>query len=213
MISPSSKKIAALKKLYKDVAACQKCPLFQTATHAVPGEGNPDTDILFVGEGPGKNEDEQGRPFVGAAGKFLDQLIESIGYKRADVYIANVVKHRPPGNRDPLPDELHACTPWLDQQVEIIQPKLIVTLGRYSMGYFLGEGFSISKIHGQPKRKANKVVMPMYHPAAALYRGDLRPTLAADFQKIPKILKLIEQGKMGSEKPETSSETPQKSLF
>ena len=213
MTSPSSKKTAALEKLYKDVAACQKCPLFQTATHAVPGEGNPDTDILFVGEGPGKNEDEQGRPFVGAAGKFLDQLIESIGYKRADVYIANVVKHRPPGNRDPLPDELHACTPWLDQQVAIIQPKLIVTLGRISMAHFLGDGFSISKIHGQPKRRAEKVIIPMFHPAAALYRGDLRPVLASDFQKIPKVLKLIDQGKLGSDQADSQPTVQQKSLF
>ena len=183
----------ALQALYSDVAGCQKCPLRQTAKQSVPGEGNPDSDVVFVGEGPGKDEDEQGRPFVGAAGKFLTQLIESIGYKREDVYIANVVKHRPPGNRDPLPDELTACTPWLDEQLEIIQPKLIVTLGRFSMGYFLGEGMTISKIHGQPKRRDGRVIMPMYHPAAALYRGNLRPVLQADFAKIPKILKLLEK--------------------
>jgi len=167
-------------------------PLKSVAKQAVPGEGNPDADILFVGEGPGKDEDEQGRPFVGAAGKFLTELIESIGLSRGDVYIANLIKHRPPGNRDPLPDELVAYTPWLDQQIAIIAPKLIVTLGRYSMAYFLGEGLSITKIHGQPKRKKGRVIMPMYHPAAALYRGDLRPVLMADFAKIPKVLKLIE---------------------
>lgn len=180
-----------LEKLYDNVSECQKCSLRQTATQSVPGEGNPAADVVFVGEGPGKAEDAQGRPFVGAAGKFLTTLIESIGYKREDVYIANVVKHRPPGNRDPLPDELTACTPWLDEQIKIIKPKLIVTLGRYSMGYFLGEGMTISKIHGQPKRRDDLVIMPMYHPAAALYRGDLRPVLQADFAKIPKVLELI----------------------
>lgn len=186
-------KIRELEKLYDNVAKCRKCPLRQTATQSVPGEGNSDADVVFVGEGPGKDEDEQGRPFVGAAGKFLTELIESIGYKREDVYIANVIKHRPPGNRDPLPDELSACVPWLDKQIKIIEPKLIVTLGRYSMGYFLGEGMTISKIHGQPKRRDGQVIMPMYHPAAALYRGDLRPVLQADFAKIPKVLELIEK--------------------
>jgi DNA polymerase len=172
-------------------------PLKAVATQAVPGEGNPDSDIVFVGEGPGKSEDEQGRPFVGAAGKFLAELLASIGLKREDVYIANMIKHRPPNNRDPLPDELAAYSPWLDEQIAILKPKLIVTLGRYSMAHFLGAGLSISKIHGQPKRNAKgQVVMPMFHPAAALYRGDLRPTLKADFAKIPKVLKLIEEGKL-----------------
>ena len=169
-------------------------PLKAGATQAVPGEGNADADILFVGEGPGKDEDAQGRPFVGAAGKFLTQLIESIGLTREDVFIANMVKHRPPNNRDPLPDELAAYEPWLAAQVEIIQPKVIATLGRFSMAYFLGDGQTISKIHGQPKRARGNVVMPMYHPAAALYRGDLRPVLMADFAKIPKVLELVEKG-------------------
>ncbi len=171
-------------------------PLKPGATQAVPGEGNPNADILFVGEGPGRDEDIQGRPFVGAAGKFLTELIESIGLKREDVFIANMVKHRPPNNRDPLPEELKAYGPWLAQQVEIINPKLIVTLGRYSMAYFLGEGLSISNIHGQPKRRGGRFIMPMYHPAAALYRGNLRPVLAADFGKIPKVLGMIMEGKV-----------------
>jgi DNA polymerase len=196
-----------LDKLYKQVAGCKKCPLFQTATQGVPGEGNPGAEVVFVGEGPGKDEDEQGRPFVGAAGKFLTELIESIGYKREDVYIANVIKHRPPGNRDPLPDELSACTPWLDVQIDIIKPKLIVTLGRYSMAYFLGESLSISKIHGQPKRRGGKIVMPMYHPAAALYRGNLRPVLKADFAKIPKVLELIKNDQFGREEKEKASDS------
>src|SRR3990167_1070493 len=193
-------------------------PLQAGATQAVPGEGNPDADILFVGEGPGKDEDEQGRPFVGAACKFLTNLIGSIGLKREEVFIANMVKHRPPGNRDPLPEELAAYAPWLDRQVAIIQPKLIVTLGRYSMAHFLGETLSISKIHGQAKRnKKGQVVIPMYHPAAALYRGNLRPVLLADFQKILKVLALITQGspvnKEEEDQKEVASQQKQTALF
>ena len=189
-------------------------PLKAGSTNDVPGEGNPDTEILFVGEGPGKAEDEQGRPFVGAAGKFLTQLIESIGYKREDIFIANMVKHRPPGNRDPLPEELAAYEPWLAEQVEIIQPKVIVTLGRISMAYFLGPTAPISQIHGQPKRKAGRVVLPMYHPAAALYRGDLRPVLMADFAKIPKVLELVKKGiDAESDLKEKESETKQQALL
>ena len=190
-------------------------PLKAGATQAVPGDGNPDAEVLFVGEGPGQAEDEQGKPFVGAAGKFLTELIEAIDYTRESVFIANMVKHRPPGNRDPLPDELAAYAPWLDEQVTIIEPKLIVTLGRYSMAHFLGESLTISKIHGEPKRNAKgQVVIPMYHPAAALYRGDLRPVLHADFAKIPKVLKLIEEGKdTTAEAEEEETEEPQQALL
>ncbi|MEK7556579.1 MAG: uracil-DNA glycosylase [Patescibacteria group bacterium] len=185
----------ALDKLHKQIEKAD-LPLKTAASRLVPGEGNPNADVVFVGEAPGVEEDKQGRPFVGAAGKFLNQLIESIGWKREDVYIANLIKHRPPNNRDPLPIEIEAYTPWLDKQLDIIKPKLIVTLGRYSMAYFLGEGLSITKVHGQPKRKGGRVVMPMYHPAAALYRGDLRPVLAAEFKKIPKVLEMIKEGKV-----------------
>jgi len=188
-------------------------PLKAGATHDVPGEGNPDTDILFIGEGPGKNEDEQGRPFVGAAGKFLDELIGIAGYKREDVFIANVVKHRPPGNRDPLPQEIEAYRPWLEEQINIIRPKLFVTLGRFSMEWLLGPGHSISKIHGQPKRRGGKVVMPMYHPAAALYRGNLRQVLKEDFAKIPKVLKLIAGGKLSSKEDVRPAAEKQKALI
>jgi len=181
-------------------------PLKAVATNVVPGEGNPDTDVLFIGEAPGKNEDLQGRPFVGAAGKFLDELISLIGLKREDVFIANIIKHRPPGNRDPLPPEVEAYTPWLTEQIRIIDPKLIVALGRYAMEYLLGPGLSITKIHGQPKRKNGRVIMPVYHPAAALYRNDWKPILAADFKKIPKILQLIEQGKVGAEQSGAAEE-------
>jgi len=186
-------KAAALAELATHIAACQQCPLYQTAHRAVPGDGNPNAEIVFVGEGPGAKEDETGLPFVGAAGKFLNELLESIHLKREDVFIGNVVKHRPPGNRDPLPHELHACTPWLDKQIDIIQPRLIVTLGRFSMAHFLGEGFTISKIHGQPKRRNNQVVMPMYHPAAALYQGSLREVMKKDFKKIPKLLTVLKK--------------------
>lgn len=191
----------SLEKLHKAIEKLD-LPLKSAATQLVPGEGNPDADVVFVGEAPGAEEDKQGRPFVGAAGKFLNQLIEGIGWKREDVYIANLIKHRPPNNRDPLPVEIAAYTPWLDKQLEIIKPKLIVTLGRYSMAYFLQGTFSITQIHGQPKRKNGRVIMPMYHPAAALYRGDLRPVLAADFKKIPKVLEMVKQGKVKEEKQE-----------
>lgn len=193
-------KAKALEKLHQEIDKVD-LPLKSAATQLVPGEGNPEADVVFVGEAPGAEEDKQGRPFVGAAGKFLNELIEGIGWKREEVYIANLIKHRPPNNRDPLPVEIAAYTPWLDRQIEIIKPKLIVTLGRYSMAYFLGEGLSITKVHGQPKRKGRLVVMPMYHPAAALYRGDLRPILAADFKKIPKVLQMIKEGKITEAEP------------
>jgi DNA polymerase len=202
-----SDKEKALQKLNAEWEA-KDLPLKSVATQAVPGEGNPDTDILFIGEAPGKNEDLQGRPFVGAAGKFLDELIASINRKREDIFIANIIKHRPPGNRDPLLDEVTAYTPWLDEQIRIIAPPLIVALGRYAMEYLLGPGFSISKIHGQPKRRQGRVIMPIYHPAAALYRRDWQPILRADFQKIPKILELIKQGKVGSAADEEKEKQP-----
>ena len=185
----------ALQILYKELDEDTSLPLAAGATNAVPGEGNPNADIMFIGEAPGKNEDLQGRPFIGAAGKLLDQLIESIGLQRSDIYIANVIKHRPPNNRDPLPAEIEAYKPYLDAQVDIIDPLLFVTLGRFSMEFMLGPGFSISKIHGEPKRKNGRVIMPVYHPAAALYSGNLRPALFADFAKIPKILETIKKEK------------------
>jgi DNA polymerase len=191
----------ALQELCARMNTPEKCPLYATAKNVVPGEGNVDADIMFIGEAPGRNEDEQGRPFVGAAGKFLTQLIESIGLKREDVYIANIIKHRPPANRDPLPEEITAYAPWLDEQINIINPKMIATLGRFSMDYLLTPGFSISQIHGQPKRRNGRVIMPLYHPAAALYRGDLRPALAADFAKIPKVLELVTQERKTQEDP------------
>lgn len=180
----------ALEDLNEQVATCPKCVLSETRTKAVPGAGNPEADIVFIGEGPGYNEDQQGLPFVGQAGKFLDELLASIDLRREDVYIANVVKCRPPNNRDPQPDEIEACAPWLEQQLDIIKPRMIVTLGRFSMSrYFKGE--RIGRIHGQPKEIDGVVVVPMYHPAAALHQANLRGTIMEDFKKLPEMLREI----------------------
>jgi DNA polymerase len=177
----------ALKELGGQISSCVKCALSQTRTRAVPGEGRPDADIVFIGEGPGFHEDQQARPFVGAAGKFLDELLASIGLKRQDVFICNVIKCRPPSNRDPLPGEIASCGPWLDQQLDTIKPKVIVTLGRFSMNrYFPGQ--TISRIHGQPRTFDGMTVVPMYHPAAALHQASLRRTILEDFKKLPAIL-------------------------
>ena len=168
--------------------------LRKTATQLVMGDGNLDADIVFIGEAPGKNEDEQGVPFVGAAGKFLDEMLASVNLKRDDIYITNIVKYRPPNNRDPLPEEKRAFWPYLVRQLQIINPKVVVTLGRHSMEYFL-PGMYISQIHGQAKRIAfddhKVVIVPLYHPAAALYNGSLRETLLADFSHIPAIIKQL----------------------
>ncbi len=179
------------KALQEVAEELKKHPLYEGANF-VPGEGNPDADILFVGEAPGQKEDEQGKPFVGAAGKFLAEMLEIIGLKRDDVFITNIVKQRPPDNRDPLPEEITAHWPLLEKQIAIINPKIIVMLGRHSMSRLLPDVGTISKIHGQPfRRKDGRVYLPLYHPAAALYNGGLRDTLIADFKKIPLILKKI----------------------
>jgi DNA polymerase len=186
MEAPDDKR-RALALVAKRVAACRDCDLCKGRNNAVPGEGNADADIMFIGEGPGFYEDQQGRPFVGASGKFLDELIGSIGYDRRKVFIANVVKCRPPQNRDPQPDEIEACGTYLQEQIDIIDPKVIVTLGRHSMQrYFPGE--AISRVHGQPRRKDDRIVVPMYHPAAALHQGSLRKVIEADFAKLPDFL-------------------------
>jgi DNA polymerase len=158
----------------------------------VPGEGPADADIVFIGEAPGFHEDQQGRPFVGAAGRFLEELLEGIGMTRKDVYIANVIKCRPPGNRDPLPDEIEACKPFLDRQLDLIQPKLVVTLGRFSMARAFPKA-RISRIHGQPRKIGGIVYYPMYHPAAALHQPSLRRTVEEDMQCIPELLQQAEQ--------------------
>jgi DNA polymerase len=184
----------SLEKIAQEAAACQKCSLCKTRTRTVPGTGNPRADIMFIGEGPGRNEDLQGLPFVGAAGKVLDGLLLSIGLRREDVFIANVVKCRPPMNRDPLPEEVFACADYLSRQVAIIKPKIIVLLGRHATERFL-PGLKISTDHGKPKRKDGQVYFPIYHPAAAIYQRSLMETLEKDFKKIPRIIELMEKEK------------------
>lgn len=164
--------------------------LAKTAKQLVFGDGNPESEIVFIGEAPGKNEDEQGKPFVGAAGRFLNEMLEMIGLKREDVYITNIVKYRPPDNRDPYPDEKAEFLPYLEAQLEAIEPKLVVTLGRHSLNCFLPD-LSISQVHGQPKRYKGRIYLPLFHPAAALYNGAMRQTLIDDFAKIPAILKKV----------------------
>lgn len=172
------------------------CKLKKTATRAVFGEGNPKSDIVFIGEAPGKKEDETGHPFIGASGKFLDLLLENIKIKRENVYITSIVKYRPPNNRDPRPEEKEACQEWLVGELKIIKPKLIVFLGRHSMGQFL-PSLKISDVHGKlllkdiPDLDKKQAFLPLYHPAAALYNGGMRGTLIKDFKKIPKALEKI----------------------
>ena len=179
--------MSVLSELYEEIAYCQQCEIAKYRTKVVPGEGAEDADILFIGEAPGWHEDQQGRPFVGPAGQFLDQLLASINLTRQQVYIANVIKCRPTGNRDPLPVEINNCRKWLDRQIELICPRMIVTLGRYSMAmYFPGK--SISKIHGTAQKKDNVIYYAMYHPAAALHQQSLRQAIEADMQKIPTLL-------------------------
>ncbi len=187
-----------LDAIAQKVRACTACTLHKGRIIAVPGEGSAKAEIFFIGEGPGQKEDETGRPFVGAAGKLLEQLLESIGLTREDVFIGNVVKCRPPGNRDPFPDEIETCTSlYLFNQIRIIKPKLIATLGRHSMHRFLPEDFQISKVHGKPYRRNGQVYLPLYHPAAALYHDALKATLFTDFKKIPKVLEKLKSGTLG----------------
>ena len=176
-----------LEQIGNEVSQCIKCELHHSRKLAVPGEGPPDAEIMFIGEGPGFHENEQGRPFVGAAGKFLEELLSSINLKRSDVFIANVIKCRPPGNRDPLPQELSACSEYLERQILAINPRIVVTLGRYSMAYYLPNA-KISQVHGQSIRVRGRLIVAMYHPAAALHQRSLRPTIEADFVKLPELI-------------------------
>jgi DNA polymerase len=179
--------MSGLSELYEEIAVCQRCQLAKYRTRAVPGEGKEDAGIMFIGEAPGWHEDQQGRPFVGPAGLYLDQLLASIDLRREQVYIANVIKCRPQGNRDPLPAEILACRHWLECQIELIRPKMIVTLGRYSMAMFF-PGKSISKIHGTVQKRDNIIYFAMYHPAAALHQQSLRRAIEEDMLKIPQFL-------------------------
>ena len=200
----------SLETIATDVRGCTRCPLHQSRKNAVPGEGSGISGIYFIGEGPGYHENEQGRPFVGAAGQFLNELLESIGLERRAVWISNVVRCRPPENRDPLPQEIDACDSFTQRQIMALAPKVIVTLGRHAMGRFL-PGESISRVHGQPRRSGGYVVFPMYHPAAALHQPSLRDALLADFQKLSEFLEKTPAGPPpAKEEPKPAS---QMSLF
>jgi uracil-DNA glycosylase len=201
-----------LAEVASEVKVCPLCELARTRTHAVPGDGAPAARIMFIGEGPGWHEDQQGKPFVGAAGKFLNELLAIAGLKRDDVFITNVVKCRPPGNRDPMPDEIAACSPYLDRQIAAIDPDVVVTLGRFSMSrWFPGE--RISKIHGQPKRDGRRLIVPMFHPAAALHQAALRGQIEEDFARLPKILADAERDRLRDDRPEPPPPTVQTKLF
>lgn len=200
--------MSELTDLYAQVAVCQKCALAQGRTHAVPGEGPEDAEIMFIGEAPGYHENRLGRPFVGAAGKFLEELLASINMQRNDVYICNVIKCRPPNNREPLPNEIEACRPYLDRQIELIKPRLIVTLGRYSMARFFPKA-SISKIHGVPNKYGELIVMPLFHPAAALHQPKYRDDIERDIRKIPQILSQLN----GFTETQPDQQAQQLSLF
>jgi uracil-DNA glycosylase len=195
-----------LNEIKQQILDDKVCPeLAEQATQLVFGDGNVDSEVVFIGEAPGKNEDIQGKPFVGAAGKFLDEMLEMVGLKRDDIYITNIVKYRPPNNRDPLPEEKKTFLPYLQSQLEVIKPKVVVTLGRHSTNCFLPD-LQISRAHGQPKRvklalkqDANDVlevvILPLFHPAAALYNGGMRQTLIDDFMAIPLIIKKLQESK------------------
>jgi len=199
-MSTTDDKQKKLDDLKAKIIAEKVCPeLAESATQLVFGDGNLDAKIVFIGEAPGKNEDIQGIPFVGAAGKFLNEMLASIDMKREDIYITNIVKYRPPNNRDPLPEEKAAFLPYLQAQLDIIHPAIVVTLGRHSMNCFLPD-LQIGKVHGQPKRikvqfmgdsVSPLVILPLFHPAAALYNGGMRQTLLDDFAKIPTIIDMI----------------------
>ncbi len=176
-----------LSQVANEVRDCQKCVLSRSRKNSVPGEGPADSEIMFIGEGPGFHENEQGRPFVGSAGQFLNELLAQAGLKRSEVWIGNVVKCRPPGNRDPLPDELAACNEYLDRQINAINPRIIITLGRFSMGKFM-PGVKISAVHGQMRRINDHFVIAMFHPAAALHQVALKPAILKDFSELPRLL-------------------------
>lgn len=189
-----------MAEIAEEIRNCSLCELCRGRANPVPGAGNPDSEVLFIGEAPGFNEDKQGLPFVGNSGQFLNEMLESIGWKREDVFVTNVVKCRPPGNRDPLPDEILACSSHLEAQIAALDPVMIVTLGRFSMAkWFANE--RISRIHGQPREFGKRVVVPMYHPAAALHQPSLRETVKADMAKLPIILDEFKQKVRAAEEP------------
>lgn len=203
-----------LEQVAQEVSACQRCILSYSRKMAVPGEGPANASIMFIGEGPGFHENEQGRPFVGAAGRFLEELLASIGMERTQVFIANVVKCRPPGNRDPLPEELEACSDYLERQIQAVNPKVIVTLGRFSMARYFPNA-KISDVHGQAMRVRGRLVVPMYHPAAALHQGSLKPVVERDFALLPELIaKSVDLPETSIDEPPVDRQEPkQLSLF
>jgi DNA polymerase len=204
--------MSELTDMYAQIRVCPKCDLSQSRTNAVPGEGPENAEVMFIGEAPGFHEDRQGRPFVGAAGQYLDELLGMMGMDRGKVYITNVVKCRPPQNRDPLPQEMEACRPYLDRQIQLIKPKVIITISRFAMMRWFPDK-KISEIHGKPKRFGDLVVVPMYHPAAALHQPSLKATLEADFKRVPQILKDMSKVPEGGADPTKKPPAEQLSLF
>jgi len=184
--------VSELELLAAEISNCTRCLLHRGRTNAVPGAGSADAEIMFIGEAPGFHEDQQGLPFVGAAGRFLDELLEGIDLKRDQVFITNVIKCRPPGNRDPLPEEIEACKSFLDRQIKLIGPKLVVTLGRFSMARAFPKA-RISRVHGQHRKIGGVIYYPMYHPAAALHQPSLRPTVEEDMHGIPELIERAAQ--------------------
>ena len=204
----------ALDKIAAQVRTCKLCDLWKGRTHAVPGAGNIYTEIMFIGEGPGFNEDKQGLPFVGQSGKYLETLLKLINLKREDVFITNVVKCRPPENRDPLPVEITTCKPYLDQQIDLIDPLIIVTLGRFSMARYFPGG-KITQIHGQAKFDTVRAYYPLFHPAAVLRNQTaLEPQMEADFKRIPEVLAKVRQLREAGNKPPAPpvDDTPPKQM-
>lgn len=202
-----------LSQIAEEVSACTRCALHHSRKNAVPGEGPPDSDIMFIGEGPGFHENEQGRPFVGAAGKLLDDLLAKIDMERSDVFIGNVVKCRPPGNRDPQGAELSSCSEYLERQIQAINPKVIVTLGRYSLMHFMPNA-KISDVHGQAMQVKGRLVVAMYHPAAGLHQRSLMSTIEEDFKRIPELIAKADKMSETQERPAVEkSEPKQLNLF
>ena len=202
--------MTALADLNREISLCQDCELAKTRNTVVPGEGAENAEIMLIGEAPGFYEDKQGRPFVGSAGKFLDELLQSINLDRTKVYICNVIKCRPPSNRDPFPQEVESCRKWLDLQIETISPKVIVTLGRHSMSKFF-RGASIGKIHGTAQEINGRLCFAMYHPAAALHQQSLRKTIEADILKLPGIIARYDE--TAKEETKVEPDPEQLSLF
>lgn len=197
-------KVARLSAVHTEIFYCTQCPLHEGRTRTVPGAGDPDAEIMFIGEAPGKNEDEQGLPFVGRSGKYLDELLQGIGLSRDQVFIANVVKCRPPNNRDPQSEEIETCNPYLRQQIEIIDPLVIATLGRYSMNMFFPNA-KISRIHGQPEYGTRRAYFPFYHPAAALRDPSKREDMVNDFARL---MEVVEEMRIRRANPDPVDEPP-----